>query len=107
MKITFASKIQGDLEEIGKERRKFNRYSPAVHSLNPETRHEIIEGNELKLQDSGKVWKEVIKWVLEGKTPKMQELRGSVQEGRCNMAYNTTVHSSLELLGLKQLCQYT
>ena len=71
-----------------------------MHSLNPETRHEIIEGNELKLQDSGKVWKEVIKWVLEGKTPKMQELRGSVQEGRCKMSGTLKVGSESSLFGL-------
>ena len=49
--------------------------------MSPETRYEIIEGNELrKLQESDEVWKEVIKWVSAGKTPKMQELRRSVQE---------------------------
>ena len=33
-----------------------------------------------KLQESDEVWKEVLKWVSAGKTLKMQELRGSVQE---------------------------
>ena len=61
MKITFASDLQGDPEEIGKERRKFAGYPPAVHSISLETRYEVIEGNELrKLQDSDEVWSEVI-----------------------------------------------
>ena len=81
MKITFASELNGDPEEIGKERQKFAGYPPAVHSMSPETRYEIIEGNELrKLQERDEVWKEVIKWILEDKAPKMQELRRSVQE---------------------------
>ena len=81
MKITFASDIQGDPEEIGKSRREFTRYPPTVHSMILETRYEILEGNELrKLQESDEVWSEVIKWVLAGKTPKMQELRGNVQK---------------------------
>ena len=81
MKIAFASDIQEDPEEIGKARREFAKYPPAVHFMNLETKYEIIEGNKLrKLQDSDEVWSEVIKWVLAGKAPKMQELRGSVQE---------------------------
>ena len=49
--------------------------------MTPETRYEIMEGNELrKLQESDKVWSEVIKWVLVGSAPKMMDLRGKVQE---------------------------
>ena len=56
MKITFASDIQGDPEEIGKSRREFTRYPPTVHSMILETRYEILEGNELrKLQESDEV----------------------------------------------------
>ena len=45
------------------------------------TRHEIIDGNELKkLQEADEVWKEVNQWVLEGKASQMQDLRGKVQE---------------------------
>ena len=81
MKIIFATDIQGDLEEIGKLRRDFTGYAPAVHSMTQETRYEIMEGNELrKLQESDEVWSEVIKWVLAGKVPKMMDLRGKVQE---------------------------
>ena len=79
MKITFALNLQGDPQEIGKERRKFAEYLSAVHSMSPEIRYEVIEGNKLrKLQDSDKVWSEVIKWTLVGKAPKMLELRGKV-----------------------------
>ena len=47
--------------EIGKGRRKFAGYPPAIHNLSNETRFEIIEGNELrKLQEEDVVWKEVI-----------------------------------------------
>ena len=81
MKITFASELDGEPKEIVKERLKFIGYPAAVHSMSPETRHKIIEGNELrKLHKSDEVWKEVIKWVSEGKAPKMMELRGKVQE---------------------------
>ena len=42
--------------EIGKERRKFARYLPAVHSMSTETRYEIIEGKKMrKLQESDEV----------------------------------------------------
>ena len=40
-----------------------------------------MEGNKLrKLQDEDEVWKEVIKWIVDGKVPKMQEVRGGIQE---------------------------
>ena len=62
-------------------RRKFARYPPAIHSLSEETRFKIVEGNELrKLQEEDVVWQEVIKWILSGKVPKMQEVRGGIQE---------------------------
>ena len=62
MKITFASELEGNPVEIGKGRRKFAGYPPAVHNLSNKTRFEIIEGNELrKLQEEDVVWKEVIK----------------------------------------------
>ena len=48
MKITFAFELQGDSEEIGIEIQKFAGYLPAVHSMNPESRYEVIEGNELR-----------------------------------------------------------
>ena len=81
MKITFASELAGNPVEIGKVRRKFAGYPPAVHNLSEGTRFEIIEGNELrKLQEEDEVWQEVIKWILSGKVPKMQEVRGGIQE---------------------------
>ena len=81
MKITFASEIQGDPEEIGKERREFARYPPAVHSMSPKTRYEIIEGNKLrKLQDSNKVWSEVIKWVLQVKPQRCKSTESVISE---------------------------
>ena len=33
-----------------------------------------------KLQEEDEVWKEVIKWIINGKVPKMQEVRGGIQE---------------------------
>ena len=33
-----------------------------------------------KLQETDEVWKEVIKWVLDGKVSKLLEVRGKVQE---------------------------
>ena len=33
-----------------------------------------------KLQEEDEVWKEVIKWIVDGKVPKMQEVRGGIQE---------------------------
>ena len=81
MKITFASELEGNPVEIGKVRRKFSGYPPTVHNLSEVTRFEIVEGNELrKLQEEDEVWQEVIKWVLSGKVPKMQEVRGGIQE---------------------------
>ena len=81
MKITFASELEGNPVEIGRVRRKFSRYPPAIHNLSNETRFEIVEGNELrKLQEEDEVWKEVIKWIINGKVPKMQEVRGGIQE---------------------------
>ena len=81
MKITFADEFKEKPEEMAKERRKFTGYPPAVFSMSPETQHEILEGNELrKLQEVDPVWQEVIKWVLEGKAPKLIEVRGKVQE---------------------------
>ena len=32
------------------------------------------------MQEEDVVWKEVIKWLLSGKVPKMQEVRGGIQE---------------------------
>ena len=62
-------------------RRKFARYPPAIQNLSNKTRFEIVEGNELrKLQEEDVVWKEVIKWIMNGKVPKMQEVRGEIQE---------------------------
>ena len=67
--------------EIGKVRRKFAGYPPTVHNLSEGTRFEIVEGNELrKLQEEDEVWQEVIKWVMSGQVPKMQEVRGGIQE---------------------------
>ena len=34
--------------EIGKVRRKFDGYLPAIHNLSEGTRFEIVEGNELR-----------------------------------------------------------
>ena len=81
MKTTFASEIEGNPVEIGKVRWKFAGYPPAIHNLSSETRFKILEGNELrKLQEEDVVWKEVIKWTVDGKVPKMQEVRGGIQE---------------------------
>jgi hypothetical protein len=81
MKITFASELDGNPVEIGRERQKFAGYPPAIHNLSNETRYEIMEGNALrKLQEEDEVWKEVIKWIVDGKIPKMQEVRGGIQE---------------------------
>ena len=81
MKITFASELDGNPVEIGKVRRKLAGYPPAIHNLSNETRFEIVEGNELrKLQEEDEVWKEVTKWIINGKVPKMQEVRGGIQE---------------------------
>ena len=33
-----------------------------------------------KLQEEDKDWKEVIKWIINGKVPKMPEVRGEMQE---------------------------
>ena len=67
--------------EIGRERWKFAGYPPAIHHLSNGTRYEIIEGNVLKkLQEEDEVWKEVIKWIVDGKVPKMQEVKGGIQE---------------------------
>ncbi len=33
-----------------------------------------------KLQESDEVWKEVIKWIVDGKVPKMQKVRRGRQE---------------------------
>ena len=80
MKITFASELENPVE-IGKGRRKFARYPPAIHNLINETRFEIMEGNMLrKLQEEDEVWKEVIKRIVDGKVPKMQEVSGEIQE---------------------------
>ena len=52
--------MNGEPEEIAKERQKFAIYLMVVHSMSP-------EGNELrKLQDADEVWKEVTKRVIEG-----------------------------------------
>ena len=81
MKITFASELEGNPVEIGIVRRKFDGYQPAIHNLREETRFEIVEGNELRrLQEEDVVRQEVIKWILSGKVPKMQEVRGGIQE---------------------------
>ena len=81
MKITFASELEGNPVEIGKGRRKVARYPPAIHNLINETRFEIMEGYMLgKLQEEDEVWKEVIKWIVDGKVPKMQEVSGEIQE---------------------------
>ena len=49
--------------------------------MSPETGHEILDGNESrKLQETNEVWKEVIKLILEGRTPKLLEVRGLIQE---------------------------
>ena len=81
MKITFASELEGNPVEIGKGRRKFARYTPAIHNLCNETRFEIMGGTVLrKLQEEDEVWQEVIKWIIDGKVPKMQEVRGGIQE---------------------------
>ena len=51
------------------------------HNLSNETRCEVMEGNVLrKLQEEDEVWKEVIKWIVDGRVPKMQEVRGGIQE---------------------------
>ena len=63
--------------KIAKERQRFIGYQPAVHNMSLETRHKIIEGNELrKLQETDEVWKEVINYRM----PKLKELRGKVQK---------------------------
>ena len=48
LKITFASELAGNPVEIGKVRRKFDGYLPAIHNLSEGTRFEIVEGNELR-----------------------------------------------------------
>ena len=84
LKIKFATDMDRDPAEVAKEMRmlcSLNSYPAAVHSMSTETRHEIVEGNELrKLQEADEVWKEVIKWVIEGEVPKLSEVRGKVQE---------------------------
>ena len=38
-----------------------------THNLSNETRYEVMEGNVLrKLQEEDEVWKEVIKWIVDG-----------------------------------------
>ena len=67
MKINFASELEVNPVEIGKERRKFAGYPHAIHNLSNETKFEIMEGNVLrKLQEGNEVWKEVIKWIIDG-----------------------------------------
>ena len=81
LKIRFASDMDWNPEEVAKEMRILDSYPTAVHSMSEETRHEIIEGNELrKLQEVDEVWKEVIQWVTDGEVPKLSEVRGKVQE---------------------------
>ena len=81
LKIRFATDMDRDQTEVAKEMRMLNSYLTAVHSMSTETRHEIVEGNELrKLQEVNEVWKEVIKWVVEGEVPKLSEVRDKVQE---------------------------
>ena len=64
MKITFASELDGNPVEIGREQQKFAGYLPAIYNLSNETRYEIMEGNALrKLQEEDEVWKKVIKWM--------------------------------------------
>ena len=41
VKITFALELEGNPVEIGKVRRKFAGYPPAIHNLSIETRFEI------------------------------------------------------------------
>ena len=48
LKITYATNLGGDPAEIAKERQRFAGYLPAVHNMSQETRHKIIEGNELR-----------------------------------------------------------
>ena len=48
MKITFASELEGNPVEIGRERQKFAGYLPAIHNLSNETKFEIVEGNVLR-----------------------------------------------------------
>ena len=80
IKITFAWELEGNPLEIGKGRQKFAGYPPAIYNLSKETRFEIIEGNKLrKLQEENEVWKEVIKWMVNGKVPKIQEVKGGIQ----------------------------
>ena len=66
--------------EVGKQRQKFARYPPGIHNLSDATKFEIIEGNELQRLQEDEVWKEVIKWIREATIPKMQEVRGGIQE---------------------------
>ena len=80
-KITLADKFKEDQGEVTREWRKFAGYPPAVQSMSPEIQRKIIKGNRIrKLQEVDPVWQEVIKWVLEGKAPKLIEVRGKVQE---------------------------
>ena len=45
LKMTYATDLEWDPAEIAKERWRLAGYWPAMHSISPETRHEIIEGN--------------------------------------------------------------
>ena len=47
-----------------------------THNLSNETRYGVMEGNVLrKLQEEDEVLKEMIKWIVDGRVPKMQEVR--------------------------------
>ena len=66
IKIAFASDLDREPEDIAKDRQRFIGYQPAVHNMNLETRHKIIEGKELrKLQETDEVWKEVINYRMQ------------------------------------------
>ena len=55
------------------ESRRFARYLLELHRMSQETRHEIIDGKELKkLQEADEVWKEVLQWILEDKAARVK-----------------------------------
>ena len=75
-KITYATDLDSDLEEIAIERWSLPDINLQCTVCIKKQGHEIIEGNELwKLQEENEVLNEVIQWVVEGKAPHMQELR--------------------------------
>ena len=76
--------------EIQQRQLKRGRRFPGSAQYDQETRHEIIEWNQLrKLLEADEVLKEVIQWAVAGKAPHMQELelRSKVHRSYDNETY--------------------